>query len=315
MNFIHTGSKGLKPMHLEIRHLKMLVAVSEEKSITKAGNRLHLTQSALSHQLKYIEERLSTPLFKRLDKKMLLTPAGERLLGSAKLVLDELVRAEEDVRHIASERKGVLRISTQCYTCYNWLPELLVDFNQSHPGVEVDIVVEATRQPIEALLDGKLDVAIVNRKVRDRRLVFKPLFKDELVVIVSPRHRLTRKPFVKAEDLADEKLIIHGTPHENIVFQNLLFPSGVAPKHVSQVQLTEAIIEMVKAGLGVGLMATWSVREQIDNGSLCALRLTPRGFHRQWSAAFLNRRTQPKHLLAFVNLVAKRHVHAPRRAS
>jgi LysR family transcriptional regulator for metE and metH len=293
-------------MHLEIRHLKMLVAVSEEKSITKAGNRLHLTQSALSHQLKYIEERLSTSLFLRSDKKMILTPAGERLLDAARLVLDELGRAEEDVRHIASDRKGVLRISTQCYTCYNWLPDLLVEFNESHPGVEVDIVVEATRQPIQALLDGKLDVAIVSRKARDRRLLFKPLFKDELMVIVSPQHRLARKSFVKAEDLMNERLIIHGTPHENMVFQNLLFPSGVAPKHVSQVQLTEAIIEMVKAGLGVGLMATWAVREQVEAGSLCALRLTSRGFQRQWSAAFLNRRVQPQYLLAFIDLVARR---------
>lgn len=297
-------------MHLEIRHLQMLVAVSEEKSVTKAGNRLHLTQSALSHQLRHIEERLNTALFLRIDKKMVLTPAGERLLNSARLILDELRRAEEDVGHIAAERKGVLRISTQCYTCYNWLPDLLTQFNQTNPGIEVDIVVEATRQPLQALLDGKLDVAIVNRAVRDRRLIFRPLFKDELVVIVPPQHRLAGRPFVRPSDLAHERVIIHGTPQENAVFQSLLIPAGVAPKHVSQVQLTEAIIEMVKAGLGVGAMATWAVREQVASGKLCALRLTPKGFQRQWSAALLRQKNQPPYLSDFVNLLAEASHHS-----
>lgn len=292
-------------MHLEIRHLKLLVAVSEEKSITKAGNRLHLTQSALSHQLKYIEERLNTPLFLRLDKKMILTPAGERLLSTARLVLDELRRAEEDVSHIASERRGVLRISTECYTCYNWLPDLLVQFNKTNPGIEVDIVVEATRQPIQALLDGKLDIAIVTQKVRDRRLLFRPLFKDELVVIVPPGHRLAQKYYIRPADLAEERLIIYSSPQENAVFRTLLIPAGVSPKHVSQVQLTEAIIEMVKAGLGVGVMATWAVREQIGSGALRAVRLTPKGFERQWAAAMLRQKNQPPYLLDFLNLLAK----------
>lgn len=291
-------------MDLEIRHLKLVVAVHAEKSITRAGNRLHLTQSALSHQLKNIEERLGAALFHRIDKKMIITPAGERLLTTANEILSNLQRAEEDIKQIASEQMGVLRISTQCYTCYNWLPDLLLIFNEKNPGFEVDIVVEATREPLQFLLDGKLDVAILNREVRDKRLAFKPLFKDELVVIMNPAHRLAQKSFIRAEDFADEKLIIHNTLQENSVFQMLLAPAGVMPGHVSQVQLTEAIIEMARAGLGIGVLAKWAVKDHLQSKAIQAVRLTPKGFHRQWSAAIIKSRQTPRHLLEFINLIS-----------
>src|SRR5947207_15463829 len=124
--------------------------------MTRARYRLHLTQSSLSHQLIDVEDKLNTALFLRLSKKMILTQAGERLLSSAHLVLDELKRAEEDICQIAASREGILRISTECYTCYHWLPSMLKDFNQKFPRIEVRIVVEATSEPIQFLLDGKL---------------------------------------------------------------------------------------------------------------------------------------------------------------
>src|SRR5262245_11073884 len=107
-------------MNLDIRHLELIVAVTEEQSVTRAGDRLHLTQSALSHQLRDLEEALETPIFLRLNKKMLLTQAGERLLTTARQVLDNLKRAQDDIAMIAANRHGTLRISTECYTCYHW---------------------------------------------------------------------------------------------------------------------------------------------------------------------------------------------------
>ena len=112
-------------MDLEVRHLKLIAAVADYGGLTQAGHRLHLTQSALSHQLRDIEDKLGLRLFLRMRKKMPLTPAGERLLRSARLVLDEMRRAEEDLRQTASGREGVLRLSTECNTCYHWLPSRL----------------------------------------------------------------------------------------------------------------------------------------------------------------------------------------------
>jgi LysR family transcriptional regulator for metE and metH len=293
------------PLHLEVRHLKLVETVAKEGGMTKAANRLHLTQSALSHQLRDIEAKLGTPLFLRLNKKMLLTQAGERLLSSAPVVLDELKRVEEDIRQIALHREGILRLSTECYTCYHWLPSVLKPFSQTFPRVEVRIVAEATRRPIEALLDGRLDLAITSATTRNRKLLFKPLFKDELVVIMSPDHRLAAQAYCSAKDFVTEHLLVYAVPKEELtVYNKLLLPAGVAPKHVSRVELTEAIIEMVKAGLGLSVMARWAVAPQVEAGTLCALPLTARGFHRQWSAAMIRHKGVPPYLLKFVELLA-----------
>jgi len=292
-------------LHLEVRHLKLVETVAKEGGLTKAANRLHVTQSALSHQLRDIEDKLGAPLFLRLNKKMLLTQAGERLLTSAPAVLDELRRAEEDIRQIASHREGILRISTECYTCYHWLPPVLKPFNREFPRVEVRIVAEATRRPIEALLDGRLDLAITSAAARNQKLMFKPLFKDEMVVIMSPDHPLASRAYVSAKDFASEHLLVYALPKEDLsIYQKVLIPAGVSPKHVSRVELTEAIIEMVKAGLGIGVMARWAVTPQIEAGTLRAAPLTAKGFYRRWSAAMIRQKATPPYVMSFVELLA-----------
>src|SRR5262245_34795398 len=183
-------------MNLEIRHLLMVQAIAEEGTVTKAAIRLHLTQSALSHQLLGIEEKLSAILFQRVGKRMMITPAGERLLGAAKNVLTELRRAEDDIVQKAMARDGILRISTECYTCYHWLPSHLKKFSAEYPRVEVRIAVEATHQPLQALLDGKIDVGIISSRLRNAKITYTPLFKDELVVVTSPGHPFSRKPYI-----------------------------------------------------------------------------------------------------------------------
>jgi len=291
--------------YLEVRHLKLIEAVAKEGGLTKAANRLHVTQSALSHQLRDIEDKLGAPLFLRLNKKMLLTQAGERLLSAAPSVLDELRRAEDDIQQIALNREGILRISTECYTCYHWLPAVLKPFNNEFPRVEVRIVAEATRRPVEALLDGKLDIAITSTGVRNQKLIFKPLFKDELVAIVSPEHPYACRSFINARDFASEHLLVYALRNEELtIFQKILNPAGVTPKRVSRVELTEAIIEMVKAGLGISVMARWAVTPQVAAGTLCALPLTVRGLHRQWGAAVIRHKSTPPYLLRFTELLA-----------
>jgi LysR family transcriptional regulator, regulator for metE and metH len=292
-------------MNLEIRHLRLIVAVSEEKGVTKAGVRLHLTQSALSHQLRDIEEKLGTPLFLRMNKKMIPTQAGERLLETARQVLAQVKHTEDDIAQMAASKLGTLRLSTECYTCYHWLPDVMKEFGEWYPGVEVQIVVEATRQPIRALLEGRLDLAIVSSMENDRRLSYRKLFGDELVAVMPPDHPLAVRPYLRARDFADENLILYVAPDESTVFEKLLRPAGVVPARVSQVQLTEAIIEMVKAGLGITVLARWAVKDQMESGRLITRPLTSKGLHRQWSAAMLRNDSTPDYVNAFVDLLSR----------
>lgn len=291
-------------MTLELRHLRLIRAVAQEGSVTKAAHRLHLTQSALSHQLKDAEAEFGTLFFTRLNKRMILTTAGERMLKSAHLVLDEMRRVEEEIRQLTLNREGVLRISTECYTCYHWLPPLLKIFNAAHPRVDVRIMVEATHDPHRALLNGEIDLALVSSPIRNGKLSYKPLFQDELAVIVSNDHPLASRPFVRAEDFTPEHLIIYSAPEGNLAFQQVLVPAGVTPRKVSNVQLTEAIVEMVKAGVGIGILARWAVAPQIAAGTLRALPLTGKGLHRRWCVATLKSSSAVPYLSEFVRLLA-----------
>src|SRR5215469_3213209 len=170
-------------MNLEIRHLKLVAAVAETGSVTRAGHRLHLTQSALSHQLRDAEEQLGAALFDRKNGRMRLTSAGDRLLETARIVLTELERAGSEIQRSNGPWRGRLRISTQCHTAYHWFPPRLLLFQKKFPHVEVQLVLEAASNPFEALLDGKLDLAIVCDPIRDRNIRYTPLFEDDVLIV------------------------------------------------------------------------------------------------------------------------------------
>jgi LysR family transcriptional regulator for metE and metH len=291
---------------LEIRHLRLVQAITQEGSVTKAGLRLHLTQSALSHQLREAERLLGANLFDRIGKRMVLTQAGERLLRSAETVLDELDRAEREIRENAARRRGVIRLTTQCNTVYHWLPSRLRLFQRKHPEVDLQVVAGATEDPLPSLLDGRIDLAIVFRPKRGLRLAYRPLFQDEVVVVMKPDHRLARRPFVSAADFTAEHLIVYSAPRESsLLFREILIPAGVSPARVTQIQLTEAIVELVKEGLGISVLARWAVAPQIERGELVARPLTSAGRYRQWSAAYRRTPPPPAHLLGFVEVLAR----------
>src|SRR5258705_6231396 len=148
-------------MELEVRHLRLVRAVAAFGGLTSAGRELHLTQSALSHQLRDVETRLGTALFLRVGKRMVLTSAGERLLQSAGEILDTLERTEDAIRGLAGGRHGRLRVSTGGYTEYHWLPEVLKAFRISCPHVDLQIVAAANGEAVQLLVDGHLEVSVV----------------------------------------------------------------------------------------------------------------------------------------------------------
>jgi LysR family transcriptional regulator, regulator for metE and metH len=291
---------------IEVRHLSLVHEIASTGSVTRAAERLHLTQSALSHQLRDIESRLGIQLFLRLGKKMVLTPPGERVLGAASRVLDEIRRAEEDLKLMSQHGKGVLRLCTQCNTGYHWLPPLLQSFHRKYPGVDVQIMVDATARPIEALLEGQIDLAVVTSVVDDKRLATQPLFADELVAVTAPTHPFAKRASIQPEDFAEEHLIIYrADPQASDTFLRILRPAHVEPARVSEVPLTEAILELVKAGLGVSVMARWAIEPAIRSGAVKAIRIGKRGVFRSWTAVTLRDRVEPKWQREFVTLLSR----------
>ena len=297
--------KYLHDMDLEVRHLRLIAAVAEVGSLTRAGDRLHVTQSALSHQLRDIESRLGTALFLRVGKRLVLTPAGERLLTSARQMLDGLERTELEIRQMGRDRAGVLRLTTECYTCYHWLPRVLTDYRRRFPGVEVRIDVDATHRPIETLLAGKIDVALVSSPVHDRRVVVRPVFDDEMVVVAAPQHRFATQTHVNVSDMHGETLLLYPPKEESLVLNQVLLPAGAVPARIDEVMLTEAIIELVRANLGVAVLARWAVQPMVSAGRLVERPLTARGLHRRWSAVTPKDLANTGFVRDFIDLVAR----------
>ena len=288
---------------LEIRHLRLLAAVAETGSVTGAAQHLHTTQSALSHQLRDAEERLCARLFLRLGKKMVLTPAGEHLLGAARRVLEELGRAEERIGNLSSGAGGSIRLTTECYTCYHWLPSLLKRFHEKYPKVDVSIDAQSTTRVIEALLEGKLDVAILSSPPKNKKLELTPIVADEMVVIMAPDHPLGHFKFIRPRDFDGQTVIIYPPREESTLLANYLVPANIEPKEVLEMPLTEAVIEMAAAGMGVALVAQWSVAPQVKSGRVITRPFTRRGLRRTWYAARLRDQACSPSLAEFVELL------------
>lgn len=281
--------------------------LSSGRNVTRAAQRLNLTQSALSHQLREIEGRLRVPLFLRTRKRMELAVAGHRLLATAQGLLKELETVEMEITAAAANGgpEGRLRIATECYTCYHWLPEVLAPFRREYPRIKVEIVPQATRRPLRALANGELDVAIVTDKAKSRRLRYVPLFRDEFVVIASPDHPLAALPFASAVDLADEPIVLYDMPDDHsTLISEILYSAGLKPGPVIRVQLTEAVIELVKAGFGISAIAQWAAAPYVNSGALVAVRLGKKGYHRDWMAAIRSDKTPPPYLTNFIRMLS-----------
>ena len=229
---MHPDDDPPRTIHLDFRHLRLVAAMAESGGQTRAARKLNLTQSALSHQLRELESRIGAPLFIRASRRMVLTAVGERVLTSARRILHEVETLERDlVAESASGGAGVVRLATECYTCYHWLPGVVTAFRQEWPRVDVRIVAEATANPVRALLDGALDLAIVAGDVDERRLGCTSLFEDEQVVVVAPGHPLAAREYVAPEDLRNEHLILYTThSSESSVIREVLRPAGVVTK-------------------------------------------------------------------------------------
>ncbi len=287
---------------MEIRHLKLIKEVAETKSLTKAKEALFLSQSALSHQLKEIESQLGTQLFYRVNKQLILTTAGKMVLGSAEKVLRELENTEKSIKKYISGDSGTLRLATQCYTCYHWLPSLMTNFKKDFPSVEIEIFHSNNESIEEQVLKGKIDLAVIYEPSEKAGLAYHELFRDEMVALAPRDHPWSKKEYLNPEDFADQSIIIHSFPLESIsLFSQVLIPNNVQPKNVIQIQVVEAAIEMVKAGFGVKVMAKWIIEPFLKDHDIQLIPVTKRGIHRTWFAVTLEQEDCPQYLQNFVN--------------
>ncbi len=290
---------------MELRHFRLVKAVAEEGNLTNAAKKLFLSQPALSQQLRELEERFGASFFNRANRKMVPTDVARRFLQAAEKILAEMESVETDLKTMVSGNPGILRVATECYTCYHWLPDILRAYGKRYPQVEVRIETEATEEPIQFLLDGKLDVAIASCSASSdnaKYLNFAEIFKDEMVVTTHTSHKIASLKVVHPGQFAEEHLICYDLPNESLnIFRQILTPAGITPKKVSKVKLTEAIVEMVRANLGITVMAKWAVAPYLKSGNLSITPVADNLLERTWYALTMKDRNQLGFVKAFID--------------
>jgi LysR family transcriptional regulator for metE and metH len=272
---------------LEARDLRLVQAIAEAGGATRAAGRLHLSQSAVSHQLRGLEERLGLPLFERRSGRLRITPAGQRLVELAHQVLLPLLQTELELKRGQGLKRPKLRVATQCYTAYHWLPKALTALMAEHPQVELSLQSDIVGDAGELLKDDHADLVLCVTPPKRGPFAQIPLFEDELVLAVPRGHALSRKPYVMGKDLAHETLIQPDVSvHERQRVTKQLFRKGQGVKRVLRLSVTEAVLDLVQAGLGVSILANFTLTQRAARGELAAVRLTRRGLPRTWTGVF-----------------------------
>lgn len=291
---------------IELRHLRTLTALRDTGSLVEAAERVFLTQSALSHQIKDLEGRLGCSLFIRKTRPVRFTSAGKRLLKLADEALPLVHGAMADVARLAGGESGRLYMAIECHSCFEWLLPAINSYREEWPDVELDVSSGFHFQPLPALARGDLDLVITADPVRDLELTYLPLFGYEAMLALSMDHPLAAKEWIEPNDIVDETLIAYPVDRSRMdVFTQFLEPAGVEPARVRTAELTTMMVQLVASGRGVTCLPNWALHEYIEKSYIVAKSLGEEGVWPNLYAAVRSDQANSSFLTGFVDL-AKR---------
>lgn len=274
---------------LELRHLRTLAALHETGSVSRAAKRVHLTQSALSHQIKALQSHYGLSIIQRRGQAVELTDAGKHLVALAGKVLEEIQATERGLAKMSQQATGSLRIALECHTCFDWLMPLMDAFRQHWPDVELDLVSGFHSDPVKLLEEGGADVVIGSEHKRRRGIVNHPLFRFEILAVLAPEHPLRRKRILHAADFANETLITYPVPEDRIdLILNVLKPADIHPERRTA-ELTVAILQLVASRRGVAALPSWGLKNYVDHDYVIARRISTHGL---WSDLYASTLTE-----------------------
>jgi len=289
---------------LELRHLKTLLALRDTGNLSRAAQLLNLTQSALSHQLKGLEDHYGAALFERKSNPVSFSAAGQRLLRLAEASLPLVDEAERDVRRLVSGSAGTLRIAVECHTCFDWLMPAMDAFRTRWPEVELDIVSGFQADPVGLLQQNRAEVAIVSEVDADEAgVAVHPLFSFEIVALLPKGHALLARPWLAAGDFADHTLITYPVPDDMLdVVRRVLQPAGIAPPRRTT-ELTVGMLQLVASGRGIAALPLWAVKSYLDRGYVASQRIGAQGLTGRLYAAVPTHLAGRPYLDEFVRLM------------
>lgn len=289
---------------LELRHLDTLIALAETGSLTRAAERVHLSQSALSHQIKAIEDEYGLELFIRKTSPVKWTRGGERMLGLAYDVRRLITDAERDMTKIERGVTGQLRIAVECHSCFDWLMPAMDLFREAWPEVEIDLISGFHADPGGLLDEGRADMVIISQKTRRKATDYFPLFQFEMPALLANDHPLLKKKYLTARDFEMETLISYPIPEERMdLFRKVLRPADVQPRNQRKTELTVAILQLVASRRGLAVLPRWAVKQFLDSGYVSERRVTVNGLMSELYAAVSHETYQQPYITDFVKMM------------
>ena len=273
-------------MRIEFRHLRTIKAIHDTGGLARAAEQLNMTQSALSHQIKGIEDQAGVALFARRTKPLRLSAAGERMLAAAEKILPQVVALEADFAGLIAGKSGRMHIAIECHACFEWLFPVLEQFRKAWPDVDVDIRPGLAFDALPALRREDVDLVISSDPEQVDGTDFSPLFDYEPVFVAAANHPLARRDFIEAADFRDQTLITYPVDRVRLdVFSQLLIPVKVEPAAVRQVELTAVILMLVASNRGVAVLPDWVVNQIKYSADYVTRPLTKGGMTRRLFAA------------------------------
>lgn len=287
---------------LELRHVRLLLAVGRTGSLSRAAQSLNLSQPAASHQMKTLEEWAGGPLFERKTRPLRFTPAGERILEFAFELERSLQDTARDLEQLSRGEQGMLRIAVECHSCFDWLMPAMDIFRERWPGVNMDLVSGFHADPIGLLHNNLAELVIVSQSPRRRQTIYEPLFRYEVFALLGKQHPLGGKPFLEARDFARETLISYPIPDERIdVIRDVLAPAGIRPAR-RVTELTVAILQLVASHRGVAALPGWNIQEYVDREYVLARPIRRNGLVSNLYAAIHSERAATPYLQEFIQI-------------
>src|SRR5580698_1555433 len=288
---------------LERTHLTIIREVDRQGSLTAAAHVLGLTQSALSHTVKKMEQQLGTAVWSRDGRNLRLTQAGQYLLALANRVLPQMEHAEERMRQFALGQRGTLRIGMECHPCYQWLLKVVSPYLARWPDVDVDVKQKFQFGGIGALFGYEIDLLVTPDPLYKPGLRFEPVFDYEQVLVVNREHPLASVDYVKPEQLTREVLVTYPVETDRLdIYNQFLMPAGVSPRRHKAIETTDIMLQMVASGRGVAALPRWLVEEYADKMNVVPVRLGRKGIAKQIFLGAREAETDVDYLKAFIDL-------------
>ena len=287
---------------MEIKYFKLIKSISEEGSIANSAEKLFLTQSALSHQLKELEERLGFKVFLRTRNKWKLTDEGKELYKLGNSILESIEKGFKNIEKLQTGSSGTVKVSTECYSFYQGLSSFIQKMGLLYPEIQVDLILEATHQPISKILSNEIDIAIVTSKPQNDNLSSIKVYDDEIFAIMHKENSLHSTNFLNPSDFSNEHLIIHSFPLETVsVYEHFLKPNQINPLKISAIPLTEVALEMVNANMGIICMPKWALKSFRLSEDLVFKKIGKNGLKRKHHLVFRKSDTTKKYINDFIS--------------